>query len=53
MNQNKHIERRGKVTTKIFDNRSLEVDYRTLQSILQPGMSAVEQELLQKILQRL
>ena len=42
MNQNKHIERRGKVTTKIFDNRSLEVDYRTLQSILQPGMSVLD-----------
>ena len=42
MNQNKHIERSNKESTKIFDNRSLEVDYRTLQSILKPGKSVLD-----------
>jgi ubiquinone/menaquinone biosynthesis C-methylase UbiE len=38
MKENKHIKRDGQATTKIFDNRSLKVDYRTLESILEKGM---------------
>jgi ubiquinone/menaquinone biosynthesis C-methylase UbiE len=38
MKNNKHIERDGQVVTKIFDNRSLAVDYRTLEPILKEGM---------------
>ena len=38
MKGNKHIERDGQETTKIFDNRSLDVDYRTLKPILKTGM---------------
>ncbi len=41
MTINKHIER-GKETTKIFDNRSLEIDYRTLKPILKEGMSVLD-----------
>lgn len=42
MKGNKHIERDGKTTTKIFDNRSLKVDYRTLEPILKQGMSVLD-----------
>lgn len=42
MKSNKHIERSEKSATKIFDNRSLEVDYRTLQPILKKGMSVLD-----------
>ena len=35
---NKHIERDGQEASKIFDNRSLKVDYRNLESILETGM---------------
>ena len=38
MKNNKHIERDGQTTTKIFDNRSLKIDYRTLEPILKQGM---------------
>ena len=38
MKNNKHIERDGKTATKIFDNRSLKIDYRTLEPILKQGM---------------
>ena len=38
MKGNKHIERDGQEVTKIFDNRSLKVDYRTLEPILKKGM---------------
>jgi len=39
---NKHIERDGKTATKIFDNRSLSIDYRTLEPILKKGMSILD-----------
>ncbi len=42
MKNNKHIERDGKATTEIFDNRSLAVDYRTLEPILKPGMRVLD-----------
>lgn len=42
MKNNKHIERDGKTATKIFDNRSLKVDYRTLEPILKKGMSVLD-----------
>jgi len=42
MKENKHIERDGQVTTKIFDNRSLKVDYRTLEPILKQGMTVLD-----------
>lgn len=42
MKDNKHIERDGQSATKIFDNRSLEVDYRTLSTILEQGMSILD-----------
>lgn len=38
MKENKHIEREGQEITKILDNRSLKVDYRTLEPILKEGM---------------
>ena len=38
MKDNKYIERDGQEATKIFDNRSLKVDYRTLEPILKEGM---------------
>src|SRR5690606_25662081 len=34
MKDNKHIEREEQSATHIFDNRSLKVDYRTLEPIL-------------------
>ena len=42
MNQNKHIDRGGQEATTIFDNRSLEVDYRTLQPLLKKGMQVLD-----------
>jgi len=42
MKSNKHIERNEKSTTKIFDNRSLKVDYRTLEPILEKGMLVLD-----------
>lgn len=42
MKDNKHIERDGQAATKIFDNRSLNIDYRTLKSILKEGMSVLD-----------
>ncbi len=42
MKDNKHIERDGQTTAKIFDNRSLKVDYRTLEPILKQGMSVLD-----------
>lgn len=38
MKENKHIEREEKEATEMYDNRSLENDYRTLKSILKKGM---------------
>jgi len=38
MKGNKYIEREGKAATKIYDNRSLEKDYRTLKPLLKKGM---------------
>lgn len=38
MNGNKHIDRSGNEATKIYDNRSLEKDFRTLGPILKEGM---------------
>lgn len=38
MKENKRIDRDGQAATKIFDNRSLKTDYRTLESILEKGM---------------
>ncbi|HSI78396.1 MAG TPA: class I SAM-dependent methyltransferase [Lunatimonas sp.] len=40
--KNKHIERDGQEATKIFDNRSLAIDYRTLAPILKEGMSILD-----------
>ena len=42
MKPNKHIERSENFGIKIFDNRSLEVDYRTLQPILKKGLSVLD-----------
>ncbi|WP_276391741.1 class I SAM-dependent methyltransferase [Eudoraea chungangensis] len=42
MKKNKHIERDGQKVTKIFDNRSLKVDYRTLQPLLKEGMRVLD-----------
>lgn len=42
MKANKHIERDGPATTKVFDNRSLKVDYRTLEPILKKGMIVLD-----------
>ncbi len=39
---NKHIEREGQDATKIFDNRSLRVDYRTLEPILKKGILVLD-----------
>jgi ubiquinone/menaquinone biosynthesis C-methylase UbiE len=38
MKENKHIEREEKEATEMYDNRSLENDYRTLKPILKKGM---------------
>ncbi|PZX51372.1 class I SAM-dependent methyltransferase [Algoriphagus chordae] len=42
MKSNKHIERDGKSSAKIFDSRSLKVDYRTLEPILKKGLSVLD-----------
>ena len=42
MKDNKHIERDGQTAAKIFDNRSLSIDYRSLESILEEGMSVLD-----------
>jgi len=42
MKGNKHIERDGQEATKIFDNRSLKVDYRTLTPILKEGIIVLD-----------
>lgn len=42
MKVNKHIERDGKEAIKIYDNRSLEKDYRTLKPILKEGMVVLD-----------
>ena len=42
MKNNKHIERNEQSATKIFDNRSLQVDYRTLEPILKKGMTILD-----------
>lgn len=42
MKGNKHIERDGPDAARIFDNRSLEVDYRTLKPILKTGMVVLD-----------
>lgn len=42
MANNKHIERDGQEANKIFDNRSLKVDYRTLAPILKEGMQVLD-----------
>ena len=42
MRGNKHIERDGQQVTKIFDNRTLEVDYRNLKPILKKGMLVLD-----------
>jgi ubiquinone/menaquinone biosynthesis C-methylase UbiE len=39
---NKHIDRDGQSAAKIFDNRSLKVDYRTLEPILKKGMTVLD-----------
>lgn len=42
MKGNKHIERDGQKATNIFDNRSLDTDYRTLRPLLQKGMRVLD-----------
>lgn len=42
MKDNKPIERDAQTTTKIFDNRSLKVDYRTLEPILEKDMFVLD-----------
>ena len=42
MKGNKHIERNSQEATKIYDNRSLEIDYRTLKPILKEGMVVLD-----------
>lgn len=42
MKSNKHIERDGRETSKIFNNRTLNTDYRHLRSILEPGMKILD-----------
>lgn len=42
MKGNKYINREGQTATKIFDSRSLEVDYRTLKPILKRGMTVLD-----------
>ncbi len=39
---NKHIERDGQTTTKIFDNRSLQSDYATLVPLLRDGLRGLD-----------
>ena len=42
MKINKQIHRDGQEATKIFDNRSLKMDYRTLEPILEKGMVVLD-----------
>lgn len=42
MKDNKLIKRDGPEATKIFDSRSLKVDYRTLETILEKGMTVLD-----------
>lgn len=42
MKENKHIKREGQSATIIFDNRSLNVDYRTLEPFLEKGMKILD-----------
>ena len=42
MKQNKYIDRDEKVGTQIFDKRSLQVDYRTLEPLLKKGMRILD-----------
>lgn len=42
MKPNKYIDRNENSGIKIFDNRSLEVDYRTLHPILKKGMTVLD-----------
>jgi len=42
MKGNKHIERETKAATKMYDNRSLEKDYRTLKPLLKKGMVVLD-----------
>ena len=39
---NKYIEREDKAATKIYDNRSLEKDFRTLKPVLKEGMIVLD-----------
>ena len=39
---NKEIKRDGQTVSKIFDNRSLEKDYRTLVPLLKPGLKVLD-----------
>tara|TARA_B110000967_G_C18821907_1_gene529162 strand:+ start:70 stop:873 length:804 start_codon:yes stop_codon:yes gene_type:complete len=42
MKINKQVHRDGQEATKIFDNRSLKMDYRTLEPILEKGMVVLD-----------
>ena len=42
MKENKHIEREESEATRMYDNRSLENDYRTLRPILKKGMLVLD-----------
>lgn len=42
MKPNKYIDRDESSGTKVYDNRSLEVDYRTLRPILKKGISVLD-----------
>ncbi|TWR29277.1 methyltransferase domain-containing protein [Mucilaginibacter pallidiroseus] len=42
MNQQKHIQREGEGTAKLFDDRSLEADYATLLPLLQQGWRVLD-----------
>ena len=42
MKDNKPMERDAQIVTKIFDNRSLKVDYRTLEPLLEIGMFVLD-----------
>ena len=42
MKTNKQIDRDGQAATKIFDNRSLKMDYRTLEPLLKKGITVLD-----------
>jgi ubiquinone/menaquinone biosynthesis C-methylase UbiE len=42
MKGNKHVNREDQDAGSIFDNRSLDVDYRTLKSLLKEGMNVLD-----------